>query len=147
MAADLLVYPIESVAMLRAVYPMLEEACQRISAREGREHFAPDVYARLVRGDARMTVIERSGEPVGLFVTAKGLDHNDLPTVLHIELAYVLPGQPDDVMWAGIAECQDQARDDKRTQLTFGTQRRGWMRLAPRYGYELKELIFSMQVK
>ncbi|MFV1943484.1 hypothetical protein VPH49_21970 [Pseudomonas luteola] len=138
---------VSSMSELKRVYWLLDEACQRITQREGREVFAPDVYALLARGDARMTVVYRYEEPVGMFVSTRELSDDNLPTVLHLYLGYVIPGQPDDVMWAGIAASQDQAREEKRTLITFGTQRRGWMRLAPRYGYELKELVFSMGVK
>lgn len=136
---------ITSAEALRDYYWLLEEACERLTAREGRLHFAPDVYAALMRGDARMTLVLEGDEPAGLFTTyqAETLDAK----ALHVWHAYVRPGANPQTLRVGLAECELQAAEQGRESLVFGTLRRGWLRLAPTLGYELAEFKFKKEVR
>lgn len=132
---------ITSADALREHYWLLEEACERLTAREGRLHFAPDIYADLMRGDAQMTVLIEDRELVGLFTTLRNGD------ALHVWHAYVRPGAGREALRCGLAECEIQAGEQGCSRLTFGTQRRGWLRLAPMLGYELAEFKFTKEVR
>lgn len=136
---------ITAAADLREHYWLLEEACERLTAREGRLHFAPDVYAALMRGEAQLTLVVDGGEPVGLFTTypVTTLDAK----ALHVWHAYVRPGCGAEALRAGLTECELQAAEQGRDQLVFGTQRRGWLRLAPELGYELAGFKFTKEVQ
>ncbi|KII34850.1 hypothetical protein NL64_06190 [Pseudomonas fluorescens] len=132
---------VTSAEALREHYWLLEEACERLTAREGRLHFAPDIYGTLMRGDAQMTVMVEDQQLVGLFTTKVNGD------ALHVWHAYVRPGAARDTLQRGLAECELQAGERGCTRLTFGTQRRGWLRLAPMLGYELAEFKFTKEVR
>lgn len=58
---------IDTAQALREHYWLLDEACERLTQREGRLHFAPDVYGALMRGDAQMLLV-LDPEPVGMVV-------------------------------------------------------------------------------
>lgn len=132
---------IVSADALREHYWLLEEACERMTAREGRLHFAPDIYGSLMRGDARLTLIFEADEPVGLITTMVNGD------ALHIWHAYVRPGASSQVLRFGLEECEIQVHEHDCKRLTFGTLRRGWIRLAPTLGYELTEFKFTKEVQ
>lgn len=132
---------VTSAEALREHYWLLEEACERLTAREGRLHFAPDVYLSLMRGDARMTVLVKGNEAVALFTTLVVED------ALHIWHAYVRPDAGPKALRYGLEECELQAGEQACKRLTFGTQRRGWLRLAPTLGYELAEFKFTKEVQ
>lgn len=132
---------VTSIELLREHYWLLEEACERLTAREGRLHFAPDIYASLVRGDALMTVLVEAHAPVALFTTKVNGD------ALHVWHAYVRPGIPPAALRMGLNECEIQAGEQGCVRLTFGTQRRGWLRLAPALGYELAEFKFTKEIQ
>ena len=40
----------------------------------------------------------------------------------------------------------DMARSIKASFITFSTTRKGWMKLAPNYGFKLRELVFQREV-
>lgn len=132
---------ITSAADLREHYWLLEEACERLTAREGRLHFAPDVYAALMRGDAQLTLVLDDGEAVGLFTTKRNGE------ALHVWHAYVRPGADSETLKIGLSECELQAEEQGCARLSFGSRRRGWLRIAPTLGYELAEFKFTKEVR
>lgn len=132
-------------AQAREAYPMLEKACARITQREDRALFAPDVYSALMHGSARMTMILDGEEPVGLFVTTDGVATNG-DVSCHVWVAYAVPGAPTAVLPDGLQEVERQAQEQRRGQITFGTRRPGWLRLAQHLGYTMTEWRFEKQV-
>jgi|GEM_PF-3611126 len=134
-------WKIVSAEALREHYWLLEEACERLTAREGRLHFAPDVYLELMRGGAQMTTINEGDAVVGLFTT-KVVDD-----ALHVWHAYLRPGTDPKALRFGLEECEIQCHERDCKRLTFGTQRRGWLRLAPTLGYELAEFKFTKEIQ
>jgi hypothetical protein len=137
---------ITSAQDLREHYWLLEEACERLTAREGRLHFAPDVYAALMRGDALMTLVIDAGEAAGLFTTYKRSATPDDGS-LHVWHAYVRPGAHRQTLQIGLDECELQAQEQGCNSLVFSTQRPGWLRLAPELGYELVSYKFRKEVR
>lgn len=138
--------PIEHVAQARAFYWLIEEACERLNAREHREHFAPDVYAALLRGEAKAVVVMDGEQPVGLYVACRDCEHNARPAML-IWLGYVRPGAPHGVAKAGLAHCEQLAAAEGLDTVVFGTQRRGWLRHARQLGFELVEYRYEKRVQ
>lgn len=138
--------PIATAADLRAFYWLLEEACQRLSARENRDHFAPDVYAALLRGEATAVVVQDGALPLGLYVVCQDDDPDGRPA-LYVWIGYVRPGGAPEVVETGLAGCEAMAREQGFGSLVFGTQRRGWLRHAQRLGFELVEYRYVKQVQ
>lgn len=136
--------PVDRAELLRQHYPLIEEACARFSAREEREHFAPDVYATLLRGEAKAVLVCKGGEAVGFFAVQATRDSRDRPA-LQLWIGYARPGSAG-AFEHGLRECELLALEEGRATLVFGTQRRGWTRHAPRFGFELAELTFEKQV-
>lgn len=137
--------PLDTPGALRRHFALLDEACVRLSAREERDHFAPDVYTVLLRGEARAFLICRDEQDVGLFTVLGGAACNGEPA-LHVWHAYVRPGAGDDVLPFGLRECERVAREEGFRTLVMSTQRRGWLRKAPELGFELREFRFERQV-
>lgn len=135
---------ITSPQALRAYYPIIEEACERLSAREGRDHFAPDVYRALMAGEGRGYVVLRDGEAVGFFAVQPTGDADGRPA-LQLWLGYARPGEYG-AFAAGLRECELVALDEGRSTLVLGTCRRGWLKHAPEFGFRLREFIFEKQV-
>lgn len=135
---------IGSAPMLRAYYPIIEEACERLSARERRDHFAPDVYRALMAGEGRGYVVLRDGEAVGFFAVQPTEDAECRPA-LQLWLGYARPGEAG-AFAAGLRECELVALDEGRSTLVLGTCRRGWLKRAPEFGFELREFLFEKQV-
>lgn len=135
---------IDTAQALREHYWLLAEACERLTQREGRLHFAPDVYGALMRGEAQMLLVEDS-EPVGMVVAYPSETPAKEPA-LHVWLAYARPGSPAEVVAAGLRECETRAAEQGKSHLMFATQRRGWFRAAAKLGYELAELTYTKQV-
>lgn len=135
---------VDSAHALREHYWLLDEACERLTQREGRLHFAPDVYASLMRGDAQMLVVMDTA-PVGLVVIYPSQTPAKEPA-LHVWLAYARPGSSPEVVAAGLRECELRAAEQGKSHLMFATQRRGWFRAAAKLGYELAELTYTKKV-
>lgn len=135
---------VTSAEMLRAAYPLLDEACQRLTEREGRPHFAPDVYAELLAGKGKAFVVRSFDAPVGVFVVQPTADSNGAPA-LQLWIGYAVPGASGAFEF-GLRECERMAAAEGRQTLVFGSCRRGWLRHAPRAGFELREFIFEKRV-
>ena len=136
---------LDTAVALRDHYPIINEACERLSAREGRLHFAPDIYATLLRGGAKGFVLSRAGEAVGFFMVQGTADSEDRPA-LQLWIGYARPGTGDDVFKAGLDKCEAIAAAEGRVTLVLGTHRRGWLKHAPRFGLVLKEYLFEKRV-
>ena len=136
---------LDTAVALRDHYPIINEACERLSAREGRLHFAPDIYATLLRGGAKGFVLLRAGEAVGFFMVQGTADSEDRPA-LQLWIGYARPGTGDDVFETGMNVCESIAVAEGRVTFVFGTHRRGWLKRAPHYGFELKEYLFEKRV-
>lgn len=135
---------IDTARALREHYWLLDEACERLTQREGRLHFAPDVYGALMRGEAQMLlVVDR--EPVGMVVVYSSETPAKEPA-LHVWLAYARPGASSEVVATGLRECELRAAEQGKTHLMFATQRRGWFRAAAKLGYELAEMTYTKKV-
>lgn len=135
---------IRDPATLRANYWLLEEACERLTEREGREHFAPEVYRALVAGEARCFLILDSGAAVGFFAVQPTTDSTERPA-LHVWIGYARPGHPG-VFAFGLRECELLAFEQGRASLVLSSCRRGWLRYGPQYGFELREFVFERRV-
>src|SRR5690606_36272970 len=90
---------VKQVQDLRDHYWLLEEACERLNAREPRSHFAPDLYADILEGRARAVLGFVKDQPIGFFVTRPGHDSEGRPALL-VWVAYTRPGTPPEALLA-----------------------------------------------
>lgn len=130
---------------LQGYYGLIEEACARITARQGFRAFAPDVYAALLQGKAELIVGFRDGVVKGFF-TCYVVEHPCSPPHLHVWHGYIRPGDPADGLIAAFAELSKVALEKGCSQLVFGTRRKGWERAAKRVGMSLRDYTFSKQI-
>lgn len=135
---------VETGDQLRDHYWLLEEACERLTARENRLHFAPDIYAAVMRGDAQMTVVVDEA-PVGLMVTQPDRTP-DNHAALRVWIAYAVPGAGSEALPTGMHEAELMAVEQGFGHMIFGTQRCGWLRRAKELGYELSEYTFTREI-
>lgn len=136
--------PLRDQDSLREFYPLIEEACERLSSREGRDHFAPEVYASLRDGLGVGFVVLGDDGPCGFFAVQRTADSEDRPA-LQLWLGYARPGAHG-AFECGLKECELIAMEEGRKTLVLGTRRRGWVKHAPRFGFELRELVFEKAV-
>lgn len=135
---------IHSHVELRGHYKLLEEACERISARQNAGAFAPDVYSALLQGKAELVVGFRNGEVKGFF-TCYVVEHPCSAPHLHVWHGYIRPGDPADGLVAAFVKLEEVAKEKGCVQLVFGTQRKGWERVARRVGMTLRDYTFSKE--
>lgn len=135
---------IRDVAMLREFYWLIEDACERLTEREGRPHFAPEVYRALHAGEAKGFLILDAAQAVGFFAVQPTTDSTERPA-LHVWIGYARPGHPG-VFAFGLRECELLASEQGRASLVLSSCRRGWLRHGPQYGFELTEFVFERRV-
>lgn len=139
------VRPVQGMAELRYLYPMIEAACGRIEARESARYFAPQVYADVVAGQLVLFAVLDGPEHVGLFLCRKlELSRATRPRLL-IDLAYTEARHPDadGIMQAGLDTCMEYARQLGCCALRFHGVRRGWAKRAARWGYQPVETVYE----
>ncbi len=137
---------VTEIADLKKYYPILEEACSRITRRQSAEAFAPDVYAALLNGKAELVVGFRDGELKGFF-TCYVIERPCGSRSLHIWHGYIRPGDPPNGLIAAFYELENVARQKGCTELVFGTQRKGWSKVAARVGMKLRDYTFQKDIK
>lgn len=138
--------PVKSEPELRYVYPLLEQACQRIADREGVRHFAPAVYAEIVASRARMFVVWDGPEEVGCFVCHVEPDPRAGTPKLIVTIGYAVPGGPADTMAVGLARCEQHAADTGCMHLRFHAKRKGWEGAAAKLGFALTEYVYEKRI-
>lgn len=131
-------------ATLRNAYPLIEEAAARLNGRESRGHFAPDIYHALLVGRARGFIVKSHGEPLGFFAVEPCADCSG-NKALNVWVAYARPGHCG-VVARGLDECRVLAAEAGVKRLVFRTQRRGWMKRAPEFGFQLQDFVFESEV-
>jgi len=131
---------------LQQYYPLLEEACARLTARQDIRAFAPDVYAALLQGKAELIVGFRDGQLKGFF-TCYPVEHPCSRPHLHVWHGYIRPGDPPDGLVAAFKEIEAVARAKGCVQIVFGTQRKGWAKVASRVDMTLRDYTFSKELK
>ena len=135
---------VDTIGQLRESYWLLEQACERLNEREERRHFAPDLYAALLRGEASMILVVDHA-PVGCFVTFPSKTPGGEPA-LHVWIAYATPDAPADAILVGAREAELMAAEQGLGSMVFSTQRVGWTRRAAALGYKLSEFVYTKEV-
>lgn len=130
---------------LQDYYPLVEEACRRISRQQDIVAFAPDVYAALLQGKAELYVGFRDGEAKGFF-TCYTVEPPCSPPHLHVWHGYIRPGDPADGIVAAFEEIGRVAQAKGCSQIVFSTRRKGWARAATRLGLILRDYTFFRPV-
>lgn len=138
--------PVTDMGSLRRVYELIEEACRRVQDREGIAYFAPQVYADIVAGNLVLFVVYDGPEEVGLFTCHQQMDSRAGVPKLVVQLAYILPGQPDEIMQTGLERCRVYAQELGCRRIRFHAVRKGWSRKAARLGYRLVEYVYERGV-
>lgn len=124
-----------------AVWPRLRAPMAEIESPDG--WIAEDVYFTLRNGGATLYLVLIDGEEVG-FVVLRSISDFDGQR-LHI---WLLHARSDvDVMAEFSDELDNIARSINASHITFGTTRRGWAKVAPRYHFEVRETVFQRKIK
>lgn len=125
---------------LGAVWPRLRAPMAKIESPDG--WMQEDVYLTLKTGGATLYLVIVDDKEVG-FLVLRNIRDFDGPR-LHI---WLLSADSDvDVMAEFSNELDDIARSINATTVTFGTTRRGWAKVAPRYQFSVRETLYSRKV-
>lgn len=139
------VRPVQGVAELRYLYPLIEAACGRIQEREQSRYFAPQVYADVMAGNSVLFAVWDGPEDVGLVLCRKLVLTRATTPRLLIELAYVVATHEDadGVLQAGTDACIEYGRQLGCTGLRFHAVRKGWERRGERLGFRAIETVYE----
>lgn len=139
------VRPVQGVAELRYLYPLIEAACGRVQVRECSRYFAPQVYADVLAGNSVLLAVWDGPEDVGLILCRRlEITRAARPRLL-IELAYSVARHPDAdaIVQAGLDACVDYGKQLGCSALRFHAVRRGWAKRAERWGYQPVETVYE----
>jgi len=124
-----------------AVWPRLRAPMREIESPDG--WIVEDVYFALVSGAATLYLLEVDGKEVG-FVVLRSLADFDGKR-LHI---WILYSRSDADVMAEFSDDLDAiCRGIGASRITFGTTRRGWARVAPRYHFTVRETVYERKIK
>lgn len=127
---------------LGAVWPRLrEQVASEFSPSDG--WLPEDVYMAIKLGGANLYLIQIDGVEAG-FLVLRTIQDFDGPH-LHIWLLYARSDV--DVMAEFSDEIDLIAKGINASIVTFGTTRRGWAKVAPRYQFTQREVIYQREVK
>lgn len=127
----------------REYYPLLVEACEYIS-RAGADNFAPDVYSAIQSGRAELVIGYHAGKAEGLFTCYPVSENGSIK--LHIWHGYIKPGGPKQYLIDAFEYLETYAKDRGCAELVFGTTRKGWLKVIPKFGFELQQYTFSKKL-
>jgi hypothetical protein len=126
---------------LGAVWPRLRGPMAEIEAPDG--WIAEDVYHALRNGAGTLYLVTIDDAEVG-FVVLRAINDFDGQR-LHV---WLLHSRSDvDVMAEFSDELDNIARGINATTITFGTTRRGWAKVAPKYGFSVRETVYSRSLQ
>lgn len=128
-------------AQLGAVWSRVREPLLTLSRGDG--WIPEDIYCACVQGGATLYMIGIDGAEVG-FVVLRSINDFD-GRRLHI---WVLHARSDvDVMAEFSGELDNIGRSINAVRLTFGTTRRGWEKVAPKYDFSVRETVFQRLIQ
>lgn len=125
---------------LGAVWPRLRAPLATIEAPDG--WLPEDVYVTLKMGGATLYLIVIDDKEVGFLILRNVKDFDGAR--LHIWLLYA--NSDVDVMAEFSDQLDEIARGINASTITFGTTRRGWEKVAPRYHFSVRETIYQRKV-
>lgn len=144
-ASDVDFVLVEERALLREVFPLLDEGVEAITARCPDEVVTgADLYAAAITGDVEIRLVRYAGETVGFMATHA----NRLFTggfVLSVWMLYLLPGTPD-CMDEVVAELEFMAGTQGCSAIEFHTTRPAWERRLAPYGFTPHCIQFRKEV-
>jgi len=121
---------------LGAVWPLIRD---EVAGIEAPDHFIPeDIYCACKTGESTLFLLSVDGKRIGWMVLRL------LGSDLHVWMLKADSGN--DVLSLFRAELMNVARAAKATMLTFGTKRRGWDRVAPGHGFQLRQVVYECSV-
>lgn len=101
-----------------------------------------DIYCACIQGGATLYMIDIDGAEVGFLVLRSINDFDGRR--LHI---WVLHARSDvDVMTEFSDALDTIGRSIQATRITFGTTRRGWEKVAPRYHFSVRETVYQREI-
>lgn len=128
-------------AQLGAVWPRLRDALEETGSSDG--CIPEDVYCAVKMGGASLHLLLIDEVECG-FLVLRGIQDFD-GVRLHI---WVLYAKSDvDVMAEFSDELDGMARSINASRVTFGTSRRGWEKVAPRYHFQVREIVYERKIK
>lgn len=121
---------------LGAVWPSIRD---EVSSIESPDCIPEDVYSECKLNHASLFLLHVNDERIGWMVlkVIGGVD-------LHIWMLHAKNGY--DVMSVFRQDLMDMAKQANVSNLTFGTKRRGWDKVAPKHGFSVRSTIFECPV-
>lgn len=101
-----------------------------------------DVFFMALQGQITVFLIEVNGEDDGFLILRKIDEFGS--SRLHIWVLYSLTNK--DVMAIFSDDLDVIANTAGCTSTSFGTTRKGWEKVAPKYGYSIQEVVYSRPV-
>lgn len=131
--------PIAST-QLGAVWSRVREPLLTLSRGDG--WIPEDIYCACMQGGATLYMIDIDGAEAGFLVLRSINDFDGRR--LHI---WVLHARSDvDVMAEFSTELDGIGRSINAVRITFGTTRRGWEKVAPRYHFSVRETVYQREI-
>jgi len=117
-------------------FPMIVDGLREVIRRDASPDWNEyDVYHELKLKSAQLFIGYADGEYQGFMVMTEGHDQ------MFIWIIYTTPNKLD--MFDDHMETVcNYARGEDKKYLKFGTTRKGWLKVAPKYGFELDEYRF-----
>jgi len=123
-------------AKLKDVWPSIRED---VASMDSPDHVIPEeVYAMCFTNQATLFILKLDGEPVGHAVVRLILPD------LHLWQLHNKPGM--DCMHLFKPELQELGKNVGARHITFGTSRRGWVKVAEELGFKPRMMVFEMPV-
>lgn len=127
----------------RDAYPLLLEACEYIS-RSGADCFAPDVYTAISNQRVELVTGHHNGMAQGLFTCYPIQENGTLK--MFIWHGYIKPGSPSQYLIDAFDYLEQLAKERNCTELVFSTTRKGWLKVIPKFGFELQTYTFTKKL-
>lgn len=126
---------------MRAYWPLVRGGIEKVIEKTGHVSFVPeDVYAGLMdNSNALVMTFLKDDTYAGFVILGHDRDRYSGKRQLLMWLGY---GLIDGAVEATIPFVEEMARRAKVDYISFHTSRKGWMKIAPKLGYELMEHVF-----
>tara|TARA_Y100000361_G_scaffold77216_1_gene68335 strand:+ start:352 stop:774 length:423 start_codon:yes stop_codon:yes gene_type:complete len=124
---------------LQFVYGYLEEKLKYITEKSYSDWVPADVYVALKTKEADLYIAYEKDKDVGFMVTATQQNHGSKPT-LYVWAAYQDPKYG--YTKNGFDLLEKLAEELQADNIEFQTSRKGWSKIAPKYGYKLVSYVY-----
>ena len=128
---------------LQFVYENIEEKLRYIIKKSYSDWVPADVYVALKNKEADLYIGYEKDKNVGFIVTSTQQNHGGGPT-LYVWAAYQDPKC--NYSKDGFELLDGLAEQLKADNIEFQTSRKGWSKVAPKYGYKLTSYVYKKEI-